>query len=209
MRARLDRSSTQWMACGVMCSALLGCATSTNATSGVPMPADAAAVTSEAPAHLTQPISGQWDGRLSLKLAAFGSEKAAGLTMAFELEVQGQTGTLNLSTPMGTRVAAVHWQTGQTGARLETSEGSQQFDSLDELTSQILGESLPLDAMLYWLHGRPAPALPYEPLAATPGVFAQAGWQVDATHLNEGRLDATRPGTDTHRGVTLRLRLDL
>lgn len=190
------------LACASLGAVLLGCATP-------PPTVTASMAAPEAAPLANRPLSGQWDGRLSLKLAAFGSETATGLTMAFELEVQGQRGTLNLSTPMGTRVAAVHWQPGQSGARLETSEGPQQFESLDSLTHQILGEALPLDAMLYWLDGQPAPALPYKLLAATPGVFAQAGWQVDASHLSEGRLDATRPGTDTQRGVTLRLRLDL
>lgn len=198
-----------WMACVGLCTVLLGCATPTPEPAALLPAPVATTVTPEAPVLAARALSGQWDGRLSLKLAAFGNETATGLTMAFELEVQGPSGTLNLSTPMGTRVAAVHWQPGQTGARLETSGGPQQFDSLDSLTHQILGEALPLDAMLYWLDGQPAPALPYEPLAATPGVFAQAGWQVDASHLSEGRLDATRPGTDTQRGVTLRLRLDL
>lgn len=200
--------SAPWMACVGLCAALLGCATPQQQPSE-PLPPPASTAKPEAPVLAARALSGQWDGRLSLKLAAFGNETATGLTMAFELEVQGQSGTLNLSTPMGTRVAAVHWQPGQTGARLETSEGLQPFDSLDSLTRQILGEALPLDAMLYWLDGQPAPALPYELLAATPGVFAQAGWQVDASQLREGRLDATRPGTAAQRGVTLRLRLDL
>jgi outer membrane lipoprotein LolB len=203
----MDRSAL-WMVCVGFCTVLLGCATPPPQPSE-PLAPPAATVTPAAPVLAAHALSGQWDGRLSLKLAAFGGETATGLTMAFELEVQGQSGTLNLSTPMGTRVAAVHWQPGQSGARLETSEGPQQFESLDSLTHQILGEALPLDAMLYWLDGQPAPALPYERLAATPGVFEQAGWQVDATQLSQGRLDATRPGTDTQRGVTLRLRLDL
>ena len=202
--------ATRWMACAALCTTLLGCATAPPEPSEPPRHPATTAVAPEVPTPPSGPaLNGQWDGRLSLKLAAYGAEAASGLTMAFELEVRDQAGTLNLSTPMGTRVAAVHWQPGQTGARLETSEGLQQFDSLDSLTRQILGEALPLDAMLYWLDGQPAPDLPYEPLAAAPGVFAQAGWQVDSSHLHEGRLDATRPGTATQRGVTLRLRLDL
>lgn len=194
---------------GVCFALVAGCSTTPATTPAPQSLPDAPLTTPETPASPTQALRGQWDGRLSLKLAAFGGEAASGVTLAFELEVQGQAGTLNLSTPMGTRVAAVRWQPGRAGALLETSEGLQQFDSLDSLTRQVLGEALPLDAMLHWLNGQPAPALPLQQPTAAPGTFVQAGWQVDASRLSEGRLEATRPGTDHERGVTLRLRLDL
>ena len=170
-----------------------------------------------APAPTSTTVTGQWEGRLSLKLGAFGQASSAGSQMAFELDVKNDLGTLSLSTPLGTRMAMVRWQAqavpGQTTAQLETSDGIQAFDSLEGLTQQLLGEALPLQAMLHWLQGHPSPALPFEPSegqpANEPRSFTQAGWQVDATALQEGRLNAIRAETATQRSVTLRLRLDL
>jgi outer membrane lipoprotein LolB len=170
-----------------------------------------------APAPTSTAVTGQWEGRLSLKLGAFGQASSAGSQMAFELDVKNDLGTLSLSTPLGTRMAMVRWQAqaapGQTTAQLETSDGIQAFDSLEGLTQQLLGEALPLQAMLHWLQGHPSPALPFEPSegqpANEPRSFTQAGWQVDASALQEGRLNAFRAETATQRSVTLRLRLDL
>ncbi len=170
-----------------------------------------------APVPTSTAVTGQWEGRLSLKLGAFGQASSAGSQMAFELDVKNDLGTLSLSTPLGTRMAMVRWQAqaipGQTTAQLETSDGIQAFDSLEILTQQLLGEALPLQAMLHWLQGHPSPALPFEPSegqpANEPRSFTQAGWQVDATALQEGRLNAFRAETATQRSVTLRLRLDL
>lgn len=162
-------------------------------------------------------VTGQWEGRLSLKLGAFGSDPSSGSQMAFELDVKDDHGTLALATPLGTRMAVVRWQApaaaGAVQAQLETSEGTQGFASLEELTQQLLGEALPLQAMLHWLQGHPAPDLPFEAPAghgaSAPGTFLQAGWRVDASELSHGRLNAQREQTPTHRSVTLRLRLDL
>lgn len=170
-----------------------------------------------APPRATPPVTGQWEGRLSLKLGAFGQAASSGSQMAFELDVKDQRGTLSLATPLGTRMAMVRWQAGLTPgstlAQLETSEGAQAFNSLEDLTQQLLGEALPLEAMLHWLQGRPAPDLPFEALAGqnpeTPSHFVQAGWRVDARELSHGRLDAQREASSTQRSVTLRLRLDL
>jgi outer membrane lipoprotein LolB len=162
-------------------------------------------------------VTGQWEGRLSLKLGAFGREPSSGSQMAFELDVKNDQGTLALSTPLGTRMAMVRWQAHAAGgpvqAQLETSDGTQAFASLEDLTQQLLGEALPLQAMLHWLQGHPAPGLPFEtPVGqnpSAPSTFMQAGWQVDASELSHGRLNAQREEAPAHRSVTLRLRLDL
>jgi outer membrane lipoprotein LolB len=169
------------------------------------------------PAQRASEVTGQWEGRLSLKLGAFGAASSSGSQMSFELDVKGSQGTLSLSTPLGTRMAMVRWleqaAPGQTTAQLETSDGIQAFDSLEALTQQLLGEALPLQAMLHWLRGHPSPSLPYEPAQGQaltePRSFTQAGWQVDATSLQEGKLNAFRAETATQRSVMLRLRLDL
>jgi len=184
-------------------------------------PAADAASASEAALQLSRwasaPVTGQWAGRLSLKLGAFGAATASGSQMAFELDVKDDQGTLALATPLGTRMAMVRWQAPASGgpvqAQLETSEGARGFASLEDLTQQLLGEALPLQAMLHWLQGHPAPDLPFEaPAGQNPsesGHFLQAGWRVDASEIRHGRLNAQREETPAHRSVTLRLRLDL
>jgi outer membrane lipoprotein LolB len=163
------------------------------------------------------PVTGQWEGRLSLKLGAFGPAPSSGSQMAFELDVKDGQGNLALATPLGTRMAMVRWRAAASGAaveaQLETSEGKQNFASLEDLTQQLLGEALPLQAMLHWLQGHPAPGLPFDAGAgqnpSMPNTFTQAGWRVDASELSHGRLNAQREASVQQRSVTLRLRLDL
>jgi outer membrane lipoprotein LolB len=170
------------------------------------------------PTELATPtVTGQWEGRLSLKLGAFGPAPASGSQMAFELDVKRNDGTLALATPLGTRMAMVRWKAAAEAttvhAQLETSEGIQAFSSLEDLTQQLLGEALPLQAMLHWMQGHPAPGLTFEAAAgqnpATPNTFKQAGWLVDASELAHGRLNAQREESPLQRSVTLRLRFDL
>lgn len=230
----INHAGSAWLLACTVVLGLHGCASmpdespreGSSATSALPPEAKASAEAStatEPPSTVTQPVApqapvtGQWEGRLSLKLGAFGQASSSGSQMAFELDVKGDQGTLSLSTPLGTRMAMVRWQAGLTPsstlAQLETADGTQAFDSLQDLTQQLLGEALPLQAMLHWLQGHPSPDLPFVALAGqnpeTPRHFVQAGWRVDASELNHGRLDAQREASSTQRSVTLRLRLDL
>ena len=154
--------------------------------------------------------TGQWGGRLSLKLAPWQGQSASGITLAFDLRSQAEGGTLDLSTALGTQVARLTWQ--QQGAQLvselETSEGRRQFGSLEELSQSVLGEALPLQALPHWLSGQPAPQWPHSP-GPQAGQFTQQGWQVDASELPRGRLNLDRAANVAQRGVTLRVRLDL
>jgi outer membrane lipoprotein LolB len=157
-----------------------------------------------------QALNGQWAGRLSLKLGPWQDQSASGITLAFDLRSQPETGALDLSTALGTQLARLSWQ--QQGdmlqAELETSEGKRQFGSLEALSQSVLGEALPLQALPHWLSGLPAPWLPHTP-GTSAGQFEQAGWQIDASELNRGRLNLDRPASSMQRSVTLRVRLDL
>ena len=150
----------------------------------------------------------RWSGRLALKLAPFGQEAAQGVNVAFDLQGNPAQGQLDLSTPMGTLVAQVRWH--EAVATMTTADGSETYDSLEVLTRKVLGESLPVAAMMSWLHGRPSP----EPsMAAAAGgkpakQFAQLGWDIDLRELDSGTLLARREATAAQRGVTLRVRLD-
>ena len=156
---------------------------------------------------------GRWSGRMALKLQAHGTEPAQGVNVAFDLQGSAQRGQLDLSTPLGTLIAQVRWQQDQ--ATLTTADGQQSFDSLEALTRRVLGEQLPVIAMLSWLDGRPAMQMPWAP-APGPGddqtkptaTFRQAGWLVDTTALSDGLLQAQREATDQQRGASLKLRLD-
>lgn len=144
---------------------------------------------------------------MSLKLAAFGQEAAKGVQMTFSLEGTPAKGTLDLSTPLGTRMASVQWH--ERMALLRTSEGEQPFDSLDALTRHVLGEPLPIAALMAWLEGTPSTSQPWEGQPpGNPQQFAQAGWQVDLRERANGYIDAQRTATATQRGVTLRVRID-
>ncbi len=165
-----------------------------------------AASTIHAPAAA---LPGPWDGRLSLKLLAFGQDAARGVNMAFYLSGTPERGQLDLSTPMGTQMASVRWQQGE--AVLVTADGSQGFTSLDELTQHLLGEALPVTALMSWLQGRPDPLQPFAPApdaGAQVSVFDQAGWRVDLSQRQAGHLEASRAATAYQRGAALKVRLD-
>lgn len=152
--------------------------------------------------------AGEWEGRLSLKLDAYGQDAARGASMAFVLRGHPGEGRLDLSTPMGTQIAAVRWQARQ--AVLQTSEGTRPYASLDELTLDLLGEALPLQAMMSWLQGKPDPSRSWEAESGSrqpPARFLQAGWLVDLSEHGTGVIQATRPGSPAQRGATLKVRL--
>ena len=163
--------------------------------------------TDQPPASAQTRYSGPWDGRMSLKLAAFGKESAKGVQLTFNLEGTPARGTLDLSTPLGTRMASVQWH--ERMAVLRTSDGEQPFDSLDDLTRHVLGEALPIPALMAWLEGGPAPDQPWQ--GQPQGnwqQFTQAGWQVDLRERDNGYIDAQRLASPSQRGVTLRVRID-
>ena len=81
-------------------------------------------------------------GRLSLRADATPQQPAQSLSAAFELRGSGDAGELRLNSPLGTQLVAATWAPGQ--ALLRTPEGERRFSSLEELSRQALGESLPL-----------------------------------------------------------------
>jgi outer membrane lipoprotein LolB len=122
------------------------------------------------------------------------------MNAAFELRGDGQSGELRLNSPLGNRVAQARWAPGL--AVLETPDGEQRFDTLEELSRQALGEVLPLAALPDWIAGRPWPAAPH---AATAEGFDQLGWSVRLARLAQGWIEARRA---TPPAVALRVRLD-
>jgi outer membrane lipoprotein LolB len=97
------------------------------------------------------------------------------LSASFELSGAPDAGELRLFTPLGSTAAVIRWtrQSAALDARGETRE----FDSLDALTQQVLGASVPAPALFAWLGGQD---------------MAAAGWQVDLSQFAQGLVAAQR-----------------
>ena len=142
-------------------------------------------------------------GRLTVKVDATSTSEARNVTAAFDLQGNPQQGRLDLSTPLGTVLAQARWAPGKVA--LVTSQGETKFANLDELTREVLGESLPVAALFDWLRGRPWPGAPSTPSATAEPGFAQLGWTVSLARFDEGWIAATRRQAPA---VTVRARLD-
>jgi outer membrane lipoprotein LolB len=138
-------------------------------------------------------------GRLSMRVDENAGQAAQSMSAAFELRGDGQSGELRLNSPLGTRVAQARWAPGM--AVLETPEGEQRFDTLEELSRQALGEALPLAVLPDWIAGRPWPGAPHVMVADG---FEQLGWSVRLTRQAEGWIEARRAAPPA---VALRVRL--
>ena len=143
-------------------------------------------------------------GRLALRVEAMGDASARAFSAAFDLRGDAQSGTLGLSTPLGSTLAEARWSPVE--VVLATPQGTRRFSSLDELTREALGESVPVEAWFDWLRGRPWPGAPSEATATLPQGFAQLGWRVDLGRFDEGTVAATRESPPPT--VTVRIRLD-
>lgn len=143
-------------------------------------------------------------GRLALRVEAIGNASARAFSAAFDLRGDAMTGTLGLSTPLGSMLAEARWSAAE--VVLATPQGTRRFANLDELTREALGESVPIEAWFDWLRGRPWPGAPSVASDTSPQSFAQLGWQVDLGRFDEGTVAATREAPPPT--VTVRIRLD-
>jgi outer membrane lipoprotein LolB len=158
--------------------ALAGCAQVPKA----PAPADAAA---------------RLSGRISVTVAGDVHHRGTGGAASFELFGGPQAGQLELTTPLGSLVARATWAPGL--VTLQTPQEERRFETLDELTRDLLGEAVPVAALFDWLQARPWPAVPH---TRTAGGFEQLGWRIEPKPPG---LVATRLADPV---VTLRARLD-
>jgi outer membrane lipoprotein LolB len=183
---------THWVAAlGIAVMVLAGCVT---------MPPSEVRGTA-APAATPQVYS----GRLALSVTpppeATGGPVARSASGLFELVGTESLGRLTLTSPLGTTLAEARWSPQE--AQLVSSEGERRFGSLDQLTTALVGEPLPIGALFAWLGGRPA-AGASRALAEATG-FEQFGWRVDLGRFTDGRLRLARDGSVR---VELRLVLD-
>lgn len=145
-------------------------------------------------------------GRLSVRVAASGDAPARAFGAGFELSGDATAGRLELSTFLGTLLAQARWSPA--GAMLVTPDGETAYPDLNVLARRLLGEDLPLAALVDWLHGRPWPGADSAPLDAAaedaPG-FVQLGWRVGLARHAEGVVTASR---DRPPAMTVQARLD-
>ncbi|WP_372527045.1 outer membrane lipoprotein LolB [Piscinibacter sp.] len=143
-------------------------------------------------------------GRLTVRVDATPSTDARNVTATFELQGNADQGRLDLSTPLGTTLARARWAPGRVA--LVTPQGETRFADLDELTHEVLGESVPVAALFDWLSGRPWPGADSAPTTppAEPG-FVQLGWVVSLARFGEGWVAARREQVPV---VTVRAKLD-
>jgi outer membrane lipoprotein LolB len=139
-------------------------------------------------------------GRISVRIEAAAAQAAQGVSAAFELRGDGDSGELRLISPLGSRLAAARWAPGV--AVLNTPQGEQRYATLDDLSRQALGEALPLAALPDWLKGQPWSGAAH---TASETGFEQLGWQVLLTGRVDGLIEARRAAPP---GVTVRVRLD-
>jgi len=139
-------------------------------------------------------------GRLAVRVEAHEGAPARSLSTQFELHGDARAGELQLTTPLGNTAAQARWRPGR--AELVTSEGTRGFTDLDALGQDLLGESLPLGALLEWLRGKPWSGAPH---VAVGNGFEQLGWRIDLSRIAEGWVLA---GRDRAPALSVRARLD-
>ena len=162
-----------------------------------------AACSTLAPA--SAPIGGDaLSGRIVVRVDGIDGTPPRSTTASFDLRGDPAAGRLDLSTPLGTVMARARWARGE--VVLATSDGETRFEDLDALTTEVLGESLPVAALFDWLRGRPWPGAPSTPNTA-PGEtgFEQLGWSVGLAQFGEGWVTARRQRAPA---VTVRAKLD-
>jgi outer membrane lipoprotein LolB len=113
-----------------------------------------------------------WQGRLALKVH---STPMQAFSADFELQGNAEAGTLSFFTPLGSTAARLEWDVD--GAQLQTTGEPQRFESLDALTLNTTGATLPIHSLFAWLNGSES---------LTPG------WQVNLQDLPNGRISAQR-----------------
>lgn len=143
-------------------------------------------------------------GRLLVKVTAGATQPAQSHSGSFELSGDERRGRMRLLGPLGTQVALARWD--ERGASLQDGQGSREFPDVPAMTTEALGEAVPLGALIQWMQGQPWAGAPYQPLASvTPG-FVQLGWSVDlARWADEALIEATRVDPP---GVSVRAKLD-
>lgn len=176
--------------------------------------------TVQVPAPLPQPPGGlnavttvqapsnvqQFSGRLSLRVHQPRSGATDGGTILFDFEGHSDEGKLVLQTVIGTAVATAKWS--PRGAEIVTPRGRHEGAQLDDVATALLGQALPLAAILHWVRAQPWDRAPHEPRAEG---FEQLGWSISLEAWHERVVTAHRSARADRPGdldITVRARLD-
>ena len=162
--------------------------------------------TSVPPSAVADPLARNYAGRLAVRVEG---DDARSFTAGFDLQGTDTRGQLALISPIGTQVGRAVWQPGR--VRWQSADGERQFDNLDALAEEMLGEAVPLAALFDWMAGRPWAGLPSRPLSTAEGEsaqtgFRQLGWDVQTGRVADGVIVAQRrlPAPT----LTVRIKLD-
>lgn len=145
-------------------------------------------------------------GRLNLRVRRASDGRIDGGSLLFEFEGSEPRGSLVLNTPIGTTVAQVRWDPEQ--AEVVTPQGRRTGRRLDEVAAALLGQPLPLAALLNWIRAEPWAGAPSTALADG---FEQLGWRISLAAWHEGVVSAHRAADPADPGgvdITVRVRLD-
>jgi outer membrane lipoprotein LolB len=166
--------------------ALLAATVLLGACSSLPRPAERAAGDS-------------FSGRIAIRAEA----EARSTIAAFDLNGRPEAGELDLSTPLGAVLGRARWAPGS--VELITPQGRKAYPTLDALTQEVLGETLPVAALFDWLKGRPWPGATSAARGAGSPGFEQLGWAVDLAEFETAVVTAVRRAPPA---VTVRVKLD-
>jgi outer membrane lipoprotein LolB len=148
----------------------------------------------------------QFSGRLSLRVHQPRTGVTDGGTVLFDFIGSPDAGTLVLQTVIGTAVATAKWS--PQGAEIVTPRGRHTGERLDDVASVLLGQPLPLAAILQWVRAEPWPLAPHEARATG---FEQLGWSISLEAWHERVVTAHRgvqPNGSGDLEITVRARLD-
>lgn len=140
-----------------------------------------------------------FSGRIAIRAES----EARSTIAAFDLSGRPDAGELDLSTPLGAVLGRARWAPGQ--VELITPQGRKAYPTLDALTQEVLGETLPVAALFDWLKGQPWPGAPSAARGAGAAGFEQLGWSVDLAELDAAVVTAVRRAPPA---VTVRVKLD-
>ena len=125
-----------------------------------------------APALPTEALRTVWSGRLALQVQ---DQPSRSFIAAFDLQGNAHSGSLQLSSPLGSTLAQLHWN--PQGAQLHTGERTEAASSIEAQLERGTGAAIPVRALFDWLLGLPTPV---------------DGWSTDLSAIAQGRLSATR-----------------
>ncbi|WP_199052524.1 lipoprotein insertase outer membrane protein LolB [Aquitalea sp. ASV15] len=127
-------------------------------------------------------------GRISINMDGKGS------VGQFDWSHQPQADQLSVSSPLGSTVAQL--RRDASGVTLLADGKSWQAANVEDLTHDVLGWTLPLGNLVWWIRGLPAPDAPYQ--FASDGSLDQQGWTIrfvsdaDAPGLYPKRVEMQR-----------------